>query len=159
MSVGNLIKKPDEGVQYVMVNGCFDLLHPGHLHFLRLAKYLCGYGSGYGLRLLVALNSDVGVQRLKGSNRPIVPENERVDMLAALDYVDCITLFDDRDASKVIKKFKPMIYVKGEEYANQDYPERKTVEEMGIPVFFVQKLPGFSSTETRERLKTKLNEE
>ena len=110
-----------KNIKIVFTNGCFDLLHIGHIRLLDKAKSL-------GDILIVGLNSDSSVRALKGSKRPLVPEKERAEILSALSSVDYITIFNENTAEKLISSLKPDIYVKGTDYMNNNLLERYTVE-------------------------------
>ena len=99
-------KARGEGKKVVLTNGCFDILHRGHLHLLKEAKKL-------GDLLLVAINSDSSVKNIKGPNRPILPETERAELVAALEVVDYVTVFPEPDPYEVIKELRPDVLVKG----------------------------------------------
>lgn len=101
------------GARIVFTNGVFDLLHIGHAHYLRRARAL-------GDMLVVGLNSDASARRLKGPERPLVPQEERAALLAELAVVDAVTIFDDDTASPLIDLLRPDVYVKGGDYATQD---------------------------------------
>lgn len=102
--------RQSQGERAVFTNGVFDLLHLGHVQYLQRARALGDY-------LIVGLNSDASTQRLKGTNRPLVPENERAEVLAALACVDYITLFGEDTAEKTLLMLRPTVYVKGGDYA------------------------------------------
>ena len=108
----------------VFTNGCFDLIHPGHIDLLIRARTL-------GEALMVGLNTDSSVKRLKGPNRPILDENSRALMLAALEVIDYVVLFDEDTPIELIKAVKPGILVKGEDYKIEDVVGREVVEEYG----------------------------
>ncbi|MDX1976648.1 MAG: D-glycero-beta-D-manno-heptose 1-phosphate adenylyltransferase [Pseudanabaenaceae cyanobacterium bins.68] len=108
----------------VFTNGCFDLLHVGHLRYLKAAKAL-------GKTLMVGINSDRSVQALKGSNRPVVPEQERAELIAGLGCVDGVVIFDQPTAQQVIELLLPDIYVKGGDYQLATLPEANTVLSYG----------------------------
>jgi len=114
----------EDGKRLVLANGCFDLLHVGHVRYLREAKSL-------GDVLLVALNSDDSVRRLKGPGRPLVPAEERAELLGALYAVDAVVLFDDDRVDGLIARLKPAIHVKGTDYSEESVPERSTVLAVG----------------------------
>lgn len=120
----NLLQRVAEwrtaGEQIVLANGCFDLLHVGHIRYLRGAKALGG-------KLIVALNSDESVRRIKGSGRPLMPENERAEMLAALSMVDAIVVFDEPDVRALIAEIRPDVQAKGTDYTRETVPERNEV--------------------------------
>jgi rfaE bifunctional protein nucleotidyltransferase chain/domain len=112
------------GQRLVLANGCFDLLHVGHVRYLREAKSL-------GDVLLVALNSDDSVRRLKGPGRPLMPAEERAELLGALSAVDAVVLFDDDRVDGLITRLKPAIHAKGTDYSEESVPERPAVLAVG----------------------------
>ena len=119
--IGEIIKKEHQaGRTVVFTNGCFDLLHVGHIRYLQSAKK-------EGDILLTAVNSDQSVRALKGPERPIMPEEERVEILAALECTDLIMLFDDRTVDRLLKKLCPDVHAKGTDYTPESVPERATV--------------------------------
>ena len=129
-------------------NGVFDVLHVGHLHSLRSAR-------GFGDALIVGINSDASVRANKGPSRPIFPAAERIEMLAALDCVDAITVFDAATPVDVLAAVQPDVHVKGADYAPPDgkpIPEADLVRSWGGRVEFVPLVPGRSSTDTLARL-------
>ena len=114
----------DQGLNVVLVNGAFDVLHVGHLRYLAAARDL-------GDRLVAAVNSDISVQSSKGEMRPIIPEIERVEILSHLWMVDRICLFDDETVSPVLERLQPQIHAKGTDYTVDTVPEREVVEGYG----------------------------
>jgi rfaE bifunctional protein nucleotidyltransferase chain/domain len=108
------------GEQIVLANGCFDLLHAGHIRYLRGAKAL-------GCKLIVALNSDESVRRIKGEPRPLMPEDERAEIVAALSDVDAVVIFDEPDVRALIREIRPDIQAKGTDYTRENVPERDEV--------------------------------
>jgi len=114
----------ERGQRLVLANGCFDLLHVGHVRYLREAKSL-------GDVLLVALNSDDSVRRLKGPGRPLMPAEERAELLGALSAVDAVVLFDDDRVDGLITRLKPAIHAKGTDYREESVPERPAVLAVG----------------------------
>ena len=114
----------ERGQQLVLANGCFDLLHVGHVRYLSAAKSL-------GDVLLVALNSDDSVRRLKGPGRPLMPAEERAELLGALSAVDAVVLFDDDRVDGLIARPKPAIHAKGTDYSEESVPERPAVLAVG----------------------------
>jgi rfaE bifunctional protein nucleotidyltransferase chain/domain len=108
------------GEQIVLANGCFDLLHVGHVRYLRGAKALGG-------KLIVALNSDESVRQLKGEGRPLMPENERAEIVAALSDVDALVIFSESDVRALIREIRPDIQAKGTDYTRESVPERDEV--------------------------------
>jgi rfaE bifunctional protein nucleotidyltransferase chain/domain len=108
------------GKRLVLANGCFDLLHVGHVRYLEGARRL-------GDALLVAVNSDASVTRLKGPGRPIMPEGERAEIIGALGSVDYVLVFDDDTADRLIARLKPAVHAKGTDYTADSVPERRSV--------------------------------
>jgi rfaE bifunctional protein nucleotidyltransferase chain/domain len=138
-----------EGKKVVWTNGCFDLVHAGHIRSLRDAKAL-------GDILIVGINSDRSVRAIKGAGRPVVGESDRADLLAALECVDYVTVFDEDDPRTVLARLRPDIHCKGAEYADgaRPIPERETVMEYGGEIRFLPFHPGFSTTAIIERLQS-----
>ncbi len=134
------------GDKIVFTNGCFDLLHPGHIHLLHKAKEL-------GRRLVVGLNSDASVTRLKGPNRPILSEQDRGCILGALDCVDMVVLFEDDTPQRLISALKPDILAKGADYRPEQVVGREIVESYGGSVKLIELLQGYSSTRLARMLK------
>ena len=108
------------GEKIILTNGCFDLLHVGHIRYLRAAKQLGG-------RVIVAVNSDASVRILKGEGRPRTPAPERAEILAALEDVDAVTIFDSPDVRDLIRLLRPDIHAKGTDYTVDTVPERDVV--------------------------------
>ena len=123
-----------------MANGCFDLLHVGHVRYLHAAKQL-------GERLVVAINSDESVRVLKGEGRPFMPAEERAEILAALADVDAIVIFPDCDVRALIREMRPEIHAKGTDYTADTVPERDTVLECGGRVEIVGDPKNHSASE------------
>lgn len=135
----------NEGKRIVFTNGCFDLLHAGHLSLLHQA-------SQHGDVLVVAINSDSSVQRLKGAERPLITEGERAAVLAALACVDVVTIFDEDSPLEVLQAVRPDILVKGRDYRIEQVVGRDLVESTGGSVILVPLLPGKSTTALIERI-------
>jgi D-beta-D-heptose 7-phosphate kinase/D-beta-D-heptose 1-phosphate adenosyltransferase len=135
-----------EGRKIVFTNGCFDLLHIGHLSILREAAAL-------GDKLVLAINSDASVRRLKGETRPLIPETERATLLAALECVDAITIFDEDTPLEILKELKPDILVKGQDYQLHEVVGRELVESLGGRVELVPLLPEHSTSALIERIR------
>lgn len=112
------------GRRIVLANGCFDLLHVGHVRYLEEARRL-------GDVLFVGINSDAAVARLKGHGRPLMPESERVEILASLRAVDHVVVFDDETADGLIRAIKPDVHAKGTDYTEESIPERATSQAIG----------------------------
>ncbi len=108
------------GKSVVFTNGCFDLLHVGHIRYLQAAKK-------EGDILLTAVNSDQSVRALKGRDRPVMPEEERVEILSALECTDLIVLFDDETVDRLLRELRPDVHAKGTDYTPETVPERATV--------------------------------
>ena len=123
----------------VFTNGCFDLLHPGHVSYLEQARAL-------GDALVVAMNSDQSVRRLKGNGRPILDQNIRSIMLAALRWVDYVTIFDDHDPLKLIALLEPDILVKGGDWRLQDIVGRELLEARGGQVVSLPFVGSYSTS-------------
>lgn len=132
------------GEKIVLTNGCFDLVHVGHVRYFRGAKELGG-------KVVVAVNSDASVRQLKGAGRPRVPENERAEVLAALQDVDAVTVFDALDVSELIRLIRPDIHAKGTDYTEESVPERDVVIACGGRVAIVGDPKDHSSTELSRR--------
>lgn len=130
----------------VFTNGCFDLLHPGHVRYLAQARAL-------GDVLVVGLNSDASARRLKGAGRPLVPEADRAAVLAALRSVDAVTLFDEDTPLELIGALLPDVLVKGGDYDLDAIVGREVVEEAGGDVRVLPFLEGYSTTDILDRLK------
>jgi len=128
-----------QGKRVVFTNGCFDLLHPGHTRYLAEARKL-------GDALLVAVNSDRSVRALKGPGRPVLPERERAEILAALASVDYVTIFDDLTPRSVIARLLPQVLVKGADWGPGEIVGREEVEAAGGRVVSIPVVPGFSTS-------------
>jgi len=112
------------GKRIVLANGCFDLIHVGHIRYLKESK-------DQGDILLVALNSDASVRRLKGKGRPILTEKERVSIISSFSFVDYVIVFDELNVEKVLLELKPDVHAKGSDYTAKTVPERETVLSYG----------------------------
>jgi D-glycero-beta-D-manno-heptose 1-phosphate adenylyltransferase len=133
-----------EGKQVVFTNGCYDLLHPGHIRLLEQARTL-------GDVLILALNSDASVRRMKGPARPLIPEGERAEMALALEAVDAVVLFDEETPRELIAAMLPDVLIKGADWAHF-IAGREEVEAAGGRVLTVGLEPGYSTTNIVERL-------
>ena len=129
----------------VFTNGVFDLLHVGHLRYLQAARAL-------GDRLVLGVNADASVRRLKGPSRPLISEDERAEMLAGLACVDYVTIFDEPTADALLQAFKPQIYAKGGDYTPDTLPEAPTVRAYGGEIRLVDFVPGRSTTGLVDRI-------
>ena len=139
----SLAKSTDKKV--VFTNGCFDIIHGGHIEFLQKAKAL-------GDILVVGLNTDQSVKRLKGESRPIKSEKERANILSAIKYIDYITLFSETTPEKLIQEIRPDILVKGNDYNIDDVVGREIVEGYGAKVELIPIVQGLSTTKTLEKI-------
>jgi rfaE bifunctional protein nucleotidyltransferase chain/domain len=133
-------------VRIVLTNGCFDLIHAGHLYTFREAKK-------WGDLLMVGINSDRSVKALKGDSRPIISQNHRLALISALEPVDFVTVFDDDTAGSLLDKIRPHIYLKGGDYSLDTLPERPVLERFNISVKFAPIIPGISTTEIIRKIK------
>ncbi|RME87999.1 MAG: D-glycero-beta-D-manno-heptose 1-phosphate adenylyltransferase [Candidatus Hydrogenedentota bacterium] len=138
----------EHGKQWVFTNGCFDILHPGHLQLLYQARLL-------GDKLCVGINSDASVQRLKGDSRPVNSLSVRLLMLANLPYVDYVTVFEEDTPENLIQTLQPDIHVKGGDYQIHDLPESNIVHSYGGKVIILPFRKGFSTTKTIEKIMQK----
>jgi rfaE bifunctional protein nucleotidyltransferase chain/domain len=135
-----------EGRRLVFTNGVFDLLHPGHVRYLRQART-------FGDALMVGVNSDRSVRANRGEGRPITPEGERAEILAALSFVDAVVAFDEDTPHAIIADLQPDVLVKGADWAEDAIVGRDVVEARGGSVVRVQLAPGYSTTAIVERIR------
>jgi rfaE bifunctional protein nucleotidyltransferase chain/domain len=133
-----------EGKTVVFTNGCYDLLHPGHVRLLEEAR-------GMGDLLILALNSDAGVRRMKGDSRPLISESERAEMALALQAVDAVTLFDEETPRELIAAVLPDVLIKGADWSHF-IAGREEVEANGGRVLTVDLEPGYSTTNLVESI-------
>ena len=133
------------GRKVVLANGCFDILHVGHLRYLEGARAL-------GDVLLVAINSDVSVRRIKDPGRPLLTQDERVSLVSAIRFVDYVVLFDEPDVSRILEVLKPAIHAKGTDYTEQTVPERAKVLEYGGAVRIAGDEKNHSTRDIIERI-------
>ncbi|TDU73317.1 formyltetrahydrofolate-dependent phosphoribosylglycinamide formyltransferase [Prosthecobacter fusiformis] len=138
-----------QGKKLVFTNGCFDLLHAGHVRYLNEARAL-------GDAMVVALNSDESVRELKGPSRPINPEHDRAEVMAALRAVDAVVVFGDKRATGLIETIRPHIYAKGGDYTVESLnaEERAALDEAGASIRILPLVPGRSTTKTIQRMNT-----
>ena len=134
------------GEEIVFTNGCFDIIHRGHIEVLARAADL-------GDKLIVGLNSDVSIQKLKGKDRPIIQENSRAILLAALDFIDAIVLFSEETPLDLINTIKPDILAKGGDYKIDTIVGHDIVKENGGEVILIPFVDGFSSTNIINKIK------
>jgi D-beta-D-heptose 7-phosphate kinase/D-beta-D-heptose 1-phosphate adenosyltransferase len=134
------------GKRVVFTNGCFDLMHVGHVRYLATAR-------DAGDLLVVAINADASVQRLKGPERPLVPEAARAEVLAALAAVDLVTIFEEDTPAEVIAALLPDVLVKGADWAPDQVVGRDTVEAHGGRVELIPVVEGFSTTALVDRIR------
>jgi rfaE bifunctional protein nucleotidyltransferase chain/domain len=135
----------DEGKVVVFTNGCFDLLHIGHVRYLEEAKEL-------GDLLIVGINSDSSVRRLKGDGRPFVPQEERAEIISALGCVDFVTIFEEDTPEELLRLLKPDWHVKGGDYKPSEIPEASVVKEYGGKVKVLSWVPNHSTSKLAENL-------
>jgi D-beta-D-heptose 7-phosphate kinase/D-beta-D-heptose 1-phosphate adenosyltransferase len=133
-----------QGLRVGFTNGCFDLLHPGHVKLLAGARAACD-------RLVVGLNGDDSVTRLKGPGRPVQPVQARAEVLAALEAVDLVAIFDEDTPEKLISRVRPTVLVKGSDYTREEVVGREIVEALGGEIVLIEIVPGHSTTSMVER--------
>lgn len=136
-----------EGKRIVFTNGCFDILHTGHLRYLYASRELGDY-------LVVGLNSDQSVKVIKGPERPVIPQDQRAEMLAAMGFVDGVVLFDEDDPLELIKQLMPDILVKGEDWGEDDIIGSDVVKAAGGEVHRISFVSGFSTTDIIKKIKS-----
>jgi D-beta-D-heptose 7-phosphate kinase/D-beta-D-heptose 1-phosphate adenosyltransferase len=135
----HLVDWRQQGLRVGFTNGCFDILHPGHVKVLTAARGACD-------RLIVGLNSNASAKRLKGDGRPVQDERARAEVLAALEAVDVVVLFEEDTPIKLITQINPSVLVKGGDYTRDQVVGHEVVERNGGEVLLVEVLPGFSTT-------------
>ena len=136
-----------QGKKIAFTNGCFDILHVGHVRYLQEAKK-------EGDVLVLALNSDRSVRSIKGDKRPIVPEGERADVLAALACIDYVTIFDEETPLALIETLRPDVLIKGGDWAEENIVGRDSVRSWGGCVIVIPEIEGASTTNIIEKIKT-----
>jgi rfaE bifunctional protein nucleotidyltransferase chain/domain len=134
-----------DGSQIILANGCFDLLHVGHVRYLAGAKELGG-------TLVVAVNSDAQASRLKGEGRPFIPQDERAEIISAIRVVDLVTIFDEPTVEELIQAIRPDFHAKGTDYSTDTVPEKDIVREYGGTVAIVGDPKDHSSTDLIRRV-------
>jgi rfaE bifunctional protein nucleotidyltransferase chain/domain len=132
------------GARVVLTNGCFDLLHPGHLAFLREARSL-------GDMLVVGVNSDDAARRLKGPGRPLEADVDRAELLAALQPVDLVVIYPELRAVELIGRVRPSVYVKGGDFSPDTLPEAPAAAELGVEVRVIAYRRGYSTADQLRR--------
>jgi rfaE bifunctional protein nucleotidyltransferase chain/domain len=135
-----------DGKRIVFTNGCFDLLHPGHIHSLEAARAL-------GDVLIIGLNSDESVRTLKGSGRPVIPQDERAEILASMECVDAVVIFDELTPQRVVAALLPDVLVKGGDWPGNQIVGREEVEAAGGKVVLIDVVPGYSTTEILSKIR------
>jgi D-glycero-beta-D-manno-heptose 1-phosphate adenylyltransferase len=135
-----------QGQVVVFTNGCFDLLHRGHVHLLREAKAL-------GDLLIVAINSDTSVKAIKGPARPILPESDRIELIGAMEMVDYVVLFEEPDPYNIIAALRPKVLVKGRDWTAEKVIGADIVQEDGGKTVVLPYLKGHSTTEIIEKVR------
>lgn len=136
----NIVREGQKlGKTYAATNGCFDILHVGHVRYLEKTKSLADYS-------IVMLNSDKSVKMIKGDTRPVNNEQDRAEILAALGCVDYVVLFEEKSPAALLESIKPDIYTKGADYTLETLPERDIVERNNIKVEFIDFVQGKSTT-------------
>ena len=133
------------GARIVFANGCFDILHVGHIRYLEAARAL-------GDLLVVGINSDAQVRRLKGEGRPVMPERERAEVIAGLRAVDLVTIFQEPTVESLLLAIRPDIHAKGTDYTVETVPEREVVRSYGGRVAIVGDPKDHSSTDISRRV-------
>ena len=136
------------GETFVVTNGCFDILHVGHVRYLRKTKE-------YADKLIVMLNSDISVKSIKGENRPINCEEDRAEILSSLSCVDYVVLFDEKSPADLLENIKPNVYTKGADYTLETLPERDVVIRNNIKVEFIDFVDGKSTTNVIKKINEK----
>jgi len=134
-----------EGKKIAFTNGCFDILHVGHTRYLRQAREM-------GDVLVLALNSDASVRNIKGDKRPLIPQDERADLLACLEFVDFVTIFDEPTPLELILFLKPDVLIKGGDWAEEQVVGREEVKSWGGTVAIIPEIPGASTTNIVEKI-------
>ncbi|MHB8482477.1 MAG: D-glycero-beta-D-manno-heptose 1-phosphate adenylyltransferase [Nitrospiria bacterium] len=140
------------GKTIVFTNGCFDLLHPGHLHYLLQARQLGDF-------LIIGINSDASVRKIKGERRPLSPQPDRLEMIAGLECVDYATTFEEPDPYRLISLLKPDVLVKGGDWEVDQIIGKELVEKEGGKVVSIPFTPGYSTTRLIEKIVARYGKE
>jgi D-glycero-beta-D-manno-heptose 1-phosphate adenylyltransferase len=143
--IERVVSARKKGARIVLANGCFDLLHAGHVRYLEGAKML-------GDLLIVGINSDEQTRRLKGVGRPLVPADQRAEIISSLDVVDFVTIFPEPTVTELLLALKPDIHAKGTDYTEDSVPERNVVRSFGGRVAIVGDPKDHSSSEIIEKI-------
>ena len=138
----------NSGKTFVVTNGCFDILHVGHVRYLQKTKEFAD-------NLIVMLNSDKSVKAIKGDDRPINCEEDRAEILSSLSCVDYVVLFDENSPAKLLENIKPDVYTKGADYTVETLPEAKPVMQNGGRVEFISFVEGKSTTNVIKKIEQK----
>jgi rfaE bifunctional protein nucleotidyltransferase chain/domain len=141
-----LAEERREGRRVVLANGCFDLLHTGHVSFLEGARR-------EGDVLVVAINSDASERKLKGAGRPVMPADARAQLVAAMGVVDYVTVFEETNVEGLLERLRPDVHAKGTDYTAETVPERETARRLGIRVAIVGDAKEHSSGDLIERIR------
>ena len=137
-----------QGKTYAATNGCFDILHVGHVRYLQKSKSFADY-------LIVMLNSDSSVKAIKGEDRPINNESDRAELLSALSCVDYVVLFEEKSPAKLLGDIKPDVYTKGADYTLETLPEKDVVLKNNIKAEFIEFVQGKSTTNVINKINSK----
>lgn len=158
--MGQLIKREDlqktlenlkaQGKTIVTTNGCFDILHVGHVRYLQKTKTFAD-------KMLVCLNSDVSVKKIKGPDRPINNENDRAEILCALECVDYVVMFDEASPEQLLCEIKPDVHTKGADYTIETLPEAKSILANGGRIEFISFVEGKSTTNVIKKIEKQAN--
>ena len=135
-----------QGKKIIFTNGCFDILHPGHTRYLWAARHLGDY-------LVVAVNSDRSVREIKGEGRPVIPEQERTEVIAALGFVDGVVIFDEDNPLKVIRRLMPDVLVKGGDWPEDKIIGADVVKGAGGEVKRIPFVPGYSTSRVIDKIR------
>lgn len=134
-----ILKLKEQNKKIALTNGCFDILHIGHARYLKEAKNLADV-------LIVGINSDASVKKLKGENRPINNENDRAELISYFEFIDYVIVFSEQTADNLILSIEPEIYVKGGDYTKESLPEKNSIDEVNADVAFIDFVKGYSTT-------------
>lgn len=143
--VSRVARERASGAKIVLANGCFDILHAGHVRYLQGARAL-------GDLLVVGINSDAQVARLKGAGRPVLPERERAELVASLEVVDLVTIFNEPTVTELLLALRPDIHAKGTDYTEETVPERDVVRSYGGRVAIVGDPKDHSTSEILKKV-------